>query len=125
MVFSRICDILHIADRYPRINELVIFGDEVVPFMIFGHRDRTSSKLFHGVVRIIGFSLENASVCIVRFLNLTHDDGFQLTTRVFEIQICLYLVSARQPIGFPRRSVLGANNFLPRPASQSVDRYAT
>lgn len=93
MIPAGIRDILKAADRYPRVNELFAFCNEVVPFMVFGHRDGTSSELLYSIQGDVRLALQDTSIGIICLLYLANYDCLEFTTGIFQIQICLVRIS--------------------------------
>jgi hypothetical protein len=85
MILARVGDVLHVPERNAGVDQFVGIGDEMVPFVIMRHGDGSRPELLHGVIRLIGFSLEDTGICIVRFLYFTDDNRFKFTTRVFQV----------------------------------------
>jgi hypothetical protein len=57
----------------------------VVPFVIVRHGYGSCPELLHGVIDLIGFSLEDTGICIVRLLYLRDDNRFEFATGVFQV----------------------------------------
>src|SRR5699024_3367115 len=85
--------ILHVSERNSRIDHLVRVGDKCIPLVISGHRNGTHSKLLHGVIGFISFSLENAGICVVGFLDLANNNRLELTPGVLQIEVSLKEIS--------------------------------
>lgn len=94
MIFARVGDILHVSERNSRIDQLVRIGDERIPLMISGHRNRTHSKFLHGIIGFVGLSLEDTRIGTVCFLDLAHHDGLQFAPRVLQIEVSLRWMSS-------------------------------
>lgn len=89
MALARIGDALHIPERNSRIDELCCASDKLVPLVILGHGYWTRLELLGGVKSFIGFASKDASIGIVCFLDLAHNNPLQFTTRVLQVQECL------------------------------------
>lgn len=72
------------------VNNLVFMGHEMNPLLVFGHGNGTFAKLVYYGICVVCFALENASISIIRLLDFSNDDGFELATRAFEIQVSLF-----------------------------------
>lgn len=92
MIFARVGDILHVSERNSWIDYVVGLGDERIPLMILGHRNRPHTELFDGVVSLVGFPFENAGIRIVGFLDLANNNGLEFAPRVLQIEVCLEIV---------------------------------
>lgn len=64
-------------------------GDKMYPFLVLGHGDGAIAKLFNEAIVIVGLTLEDAGISVVCFLNFTDDNGLELTTRAFEVEMRL------------------------------------
>jgi hypothetical protein len=75
MVLARKVDLLGRTERNARINNLVLVGDKVNPFLVLGHGNRAVAKLSNKAKGIFSFTLQDAGVGIVGLLNLTDNNG--------------------------------------------------
>ena len=118
MIPTRVCDILHIAKRNARIDQFIRVRDERVPLVIVRHGDRPCAEFLDGVVCLVCLTLEYAGICVICFLNLAYNDGFELATRMFQIQEGLENVSTLPLANWLMKHILGAGSFPLRFASQ-------
>lgn len=93
MITSWIVDVLGGSYWNVGIHELVVLFDEIGPFVVLWHGNRTSAKFVDGIVCSVCVSLQNARIRIVRLLDLANDDRLQFSTRVLKVQVCLIMVS--------------------------------
>lgn len=89
MILAGIVDLIRRPHRNGGINNLFVVGDEVNPLLILGHGNGPFAELVHDSICIVCFALEDTRICVVRFLNFSNNDGFQLTTGAFEIEMGL------------------------------------
>lgn len=74
MVLSWVMNLLCGSQGNRWIDELIIASHEVDPFLVFRHGDWALAKFSGDVVSIVGLSLKDTSICIVRLLNFSHND---------------------------------------------------
>lgn len=89
VILSGVVDLLRGALGDVRIDQPVVLNDEVGPLVILGHGDGPDTQLVDGRVGRVGLPLENTGVGIVGLLDLADDDGLELSTRAFQITVCL------------------------------------
>ena len=89
MVFARVADVLHVPNRDPWVHKVVTLCNEMVPFMVLGHRHWARPKLIYSIIRRVCFPFEDAGVGIVSFLDLANDNGLELAAGVLKVQVCL------------------------------------
>ena len=84
------------SQRDAWVNKLIIVGYEVNPFLVLGHGDGPVTEFLNDAVSVIRLSLQNAGVGIIGLLDLTNDNGFELSARALEVEICLYMLEEKQ-----------------------------
>lgn len=89
IILARILDVLSIPDGYFGIDEVLIILNKFVPFVVLWHCDWPSSQLFNSIVGTFCFASEDASICIVRFLDLPYNNRLEFPARCLQIQIRL------------------------------------
>jgi hypothetical protein len=92
VVLAWIMNLLWGSQRDARVNELIIVGYEVNPFLVLGHGDGPVTELLNDAVSVIRLTLQNTGVGIVGLLDLTDDNGFELSARALEVEICLHML---------------------------------
>jgi hypothetical protein len=85
MILARVGDVFHVPERNAGVDQFIGIGDEVVPFVIMRHGYGSCPELLHGVISLIGLSLEDTGIRIVRLLYLTDDNRFKFATGVFQV----------------------------------------
>ena len=86
MIFTRICDVADLSNWLSWVYHLLVAADEIVPFMIFADLERTFFELLGCVVGVICISTQDASQNGVGFLNFSYNNGFQLSSRSFQVE---------------------------------------
>lgn len=89
MVAARVINVLEPSDGKRRVNKVWVRFDERVPFEVFLNRDGTSAKQFDSIVCIVTFASEDTCNGVESLLNLSNNDGFELASRVLEVEVCL------------------------------------
>lgn len=85
VVLARVGNALHISERDSRVDQLVRVGDKCIPFVILGHRNRAGPQFIHSIVRLVGLTLEDTSVRIIRFLDLAYYNRLEFTPGIFQV----------------------------------------
>lgn len=89
MLLAGIVNLIGRAKRDGRINNLVLVGDEVNPFLVLGHGNGTVAQLADEAKRIFSFALQDAGVGVVRLLDFADDNGLKLAAGALEVEIGL------------------------------------
>ncbi|PNY29179.1 hypothetical protein TCAP_00901 [Tolypocladium capitatum] len=89
VILAGIVDLLRRPHRNRRINNLVVVGHEMYPFLVLGHGDGAVAELLDDPVGVVGLALQDAGVGIVRLLNLANDNRLQLAAGALEVEVRL------------------------------------
>lgn len=89
MVLARVVNLVRRTQRHGGIDNLILVGDEVNPFLIFGHGNRTLAQFTDNIHGVFGLSLKNTGIGVVRFLNLADDNRLKLSSRALKVQVGL------------------------------------
>jgi hypothetical protein len=89
VVLARVGDVLDATQWHVRRNKVRVVADESRPLLVLGHGDWTTAEALYSLVGIVAFTLENARKSVVGLLNLTDDDGLELTTGSLKVEVGL------------------------------------
>lgn len=88
-MLAQVFYVFDLAKRQPWVDKVGVTLDEAAPLKVLGHGDGTVAKLLDGIVRVITLALEDTGEGVVSLLDLTNNNGFELTARSLEIEIGL------------------------------------
>ena len=75
VVLAGIVDLLGRTERNAGIDNLVLVGDKVNPFLVLGHGNGAVAKLANEAKGIFSLALQDAGIGIVCLLNLADNNG--------------------------------------------------
>jgi len=89
MILARINNVGYLSNWAARVDHLVVVCREFIPFVVFGHSNRSLLQFLGGVVSIVGFAAENASQNVVCLLDLSNYNRLEFAPGCFQIQVGL------------------------------------
>lgn len=65
---------------------MLIVLDKGVPFVIFGYCNWSGTKSLHCIISFISLPFDDARICVVGFLDLSNNNGLQLSARTLKVE---------------------------------------
>lgn len=91
MVSAGVVNVFDATQGNVRRDKVRVTVDECRPLLVLRHGNRATAEAFDSLVGIVTLALEDPGQSVVSLLNLTNNDGLELTAGGFEVEVGLTL----------------------------------
>jgi hypothetical protein len=89
IILAGVLNVLCLSNGNVGVYKMVVVLNKMDPFAILWHSNRSGSKVFHGTISSVCFTLQNAGISIVGFLDFSNNYRLKFSSRCLKIEIGL------------------------------------